>query len=478
MTHRTSGSPVSHLLPGRRRLLQAGSIGLLGAGLNDLSALPGRAADGRTVPTKSVIFVFLTGGISQQDSFDLKPDAPAEVRGEFQPIATRTPGIEICEHLPLLAGQSDKYTLVRSIGTNSNGHEQACHMLLTGRLDLPPNFSTAVVPSPNEWPSMPAQVTYATQGRNNLPPAIVLPEPSVNEVGRVRPGQYAGLLGAKYEAWHVNVAAKCTLGNGACPNCFRFDEDAFDHAAESIFDTPMLTLPEGGAGRFEGRLNLLDFVEDQQQRLEQSATLAEVDQHRQQAISVLADPTVREAFDVEQSDPVTIDRYGRNKFGLSLLMARRLSAAGVNFVQVNLGKNSSWDTHRRNFVNLKRNLLPYFDRSVSALLSDLSESGMLEDTLVIVTGEFGRTPKINKDAGRDHWGPVMTSLFAGGGVQGGRVIGATDEIGAYPIRDAQTTENLAATVYETLGIPRTAHWPDLDGRPHELYRANPIAGLV
>lgn len=478
MTRTTPGPQVSHPVPGRRSMLQAGSIGLLGLGLNDLSAARAVAADSRVVPRKSVIFVFLTGGISQQDSFDLKPEAPEEVRGEFQPIATRTPGIEICEHLPLLAGQSERYTLVRSIGTNSNGHEQACHMLLTGRLDLPPNFSTAVVPSPNEWPSIPAQVTYATHGRNNLPPAVVLPQPSVNEIGRVRPGQYAGLLGPRYEAWHVNIAAPCALGNGACPHCFRFEGTPFEHAADSIFDSPILTLPEGGAGRFQNRLELLDFVENQQRRLERTATLAEVDQHRQQAISVLADPAVRDAFDVERADPRTIDRYGRNKFGLSLLMARRLAAAGVNLVQVNLGKNSSWDTHRRNFVNLKENLLPYFDRSLSALLDDLSESGLLDETLVVVTGEFGRTPKINKDAGRDHWGPVMTSLFAGGGVRGGRVIGATDEIAAYPVRDAQTTENLAATIYDTLGIPQHAHWPDLDGRPHELYRAKPIGGLI
>lgn len=478
MTCTTSEIRVSHPVFRRRSMLQAGSIGLMGLGLNHLSALRSLADEGQVTPAKSVIFVFLTGGISQQDSFDLKPAAPAEVRGEFLPIATRTPGVQICEHLPLLAEQSERYVLVRSIGTNSNGHEQACHMLLTGRLDLPPGFSTTLVPSPNEWPSIPSQVTWATRGRNNLPPAIVLPQPSVNEVGRVRPGQYAGRLGDRYEAWHVNIAAQCPLGNGACPHCFRFDEDTFQHGADTIFDTPLLTLPEGGQVRFQGRLELLDFVENQQRRLERSATLAEVDQHRQQAISVLADPQVRDAFDVEQADPRIIERYGRNKFGLSLLMARRLSAAGVNLVQVNLGKNSSWDTHRRNFVNLKRNLLPYLDQSLSALLSDLAESGLLDETLVVVTGEFGRTPKINKDAGRDHWGPVMTSLFAGGGVRGGRVIGATDGMAAYPTDDPQTPENVAATIYETLSIPRTAHWPDLDGRPHELYRANPITGLI
>jgi uncharacterized protein (DUF1501 family) len=173
-----------------------------------------------------------------------------------------------------------------------------------------------------------------------------------------------------------------------------------------------------------------------------------------------------------------MERYGKNKFGLSLLMARRLVDAGVSMVQVNLGKNSSWDTHRRNFPNLKNNLLPYMDRAVSGLLDDLAESGLLESTLIVLTGEFGRTPKINPDGGRDHWGPVMTSLFAGAGVKGGTVIGATDKIAAEPIADRHTVENLAATILSTLDIPKDATWYDVDGRPYEVYRAEPISGLM
>ncbi len=183
-------------------------------------------------------------------------------------------------------------------------------------------------------------------------------------------------------------------------------------------------------------------------------------------------------FAVDQADARTLARYGRNKVGLSLLMAYRLVRAGVSLVQVNLGKNSSWDTHRRNFVNLKENLFPYFDRSVSALLDDLADSGLPGETLVIVTGEFGRTPRINRDAGRDHGGPVMSLLLAGGGVQGGRVVGASDRIGGQPVADRQTPENLAATLYEALGLPRDAVWHDTDGRPYELYRAAPIPGLT
>src|SRR5262249_6136845 len=201
---------------------------------------------------------------------------------------------------------------------------------------------------------------------------------------------------------------------------------------------------------------LLDDIQRQQQELERVAD--RFGRYRQQALSVLTDPRIRGAFDVENADEPTLSRYGKNKFGLSVLMARRLIEGGVNLVQVNLGKSSSWDTHRRNFVNLKDNLLPPLDQCISALLDDLSASGLLDETLVIVTGEFGRTPKINKDAGRDHWGRVNSLLLAGGGVRGGNIIGASDRIGGEPISDLQTPENLAATIYEALGIPRHSIW--------------------
>jgi hypothetical protein len=463
----------------RREMLRAGAIGLAGLGMAELAALRSLAAP--AVPrARSVIFVFLTGGLSHLDSFDLKPDAPESVRGEFRPIATRTTGVRICEHLPRLAERSDKWALVRSLATGSSGHEVACHMLLTGRLDLPVGFSIQNVPNPNEWPSLPALVNFAKEGRgrNNLPPSIVLPEPSINEAGRVRPGQYAGRLGSRWEAWHLPMATKCALGNGACPHCFRFEGTPFRHEPATIFETPSLTLPDGGGQRLSGRMGLLQNIERQRRDLERSAESQRLDRHRQQALTVLNDPRTRGAFEVEKADPRTLERYGKNKFGLSLLMAYRLVEAGVTLVQVNLGKNSTWDTHRRNFPNLKDNLFPYFDRSVSALLDDLSRSGLLRETLVIVTGEFGRTPRINRDAGRDHWGPVMSLLVAGGGIQGGRVIGATDRIGGEPIADRQTPENLAATLYAALGIRSHATWHDTDGRPYEVCRGEPIPGLM
>ena len=475
MSHPAPGAFGRRAVLSRRSMLQVGAIGSMGPTLLDTAW-----AESSTVSTaartgkKSIIFIFLNGGLSHQDSFDMKPKAPIDIRGEFQPIETATPGIQICEHLPEFAKRSNDFAFLRGVATDSNGHEQACHMLFTGRLDLPPGFSTVNVPNPDEWPSIPAQVTYAIREPGRLPPAAVLPQPSINEAARVRPGQYAGRLGTKYEAWHLDIASKCALGNGACPNCFRFDEDHFEHASPNIFEVPMLSLPEGGSRRLGQRVDLLAEVERQQRTLEMTAHAEELSRHRQQAISILADPRTRRAFEVEQSDPRILERYGRNKFGMSLLMANRLVEAGVRLVQVNLGKNSTWDTHRRNFVNLKRNLFPYFDQSVAALIDDLRESGRLDETLVVITGEFGRTPKINKDAGRDHWGPVMTSLVAGGGVRGGQVFGQSDGLAAYPIDDMVTVEQLSATMFHTLGIPRHQEWMDVDGRPHAMYRSEPI----
>lgn len=475
MQHSRSPRTGSHQT--RRSMLSVGSIGMMGLGLPQLSSWSAQGAIDHAKPPKSVIFIFINGGMSHQDSFDMKPFAPSSVRGEFQPVQTQTPGIQICEHLPMMAARTDQYAIVRSLSTDSSDHGPACHMLFTGRLDFPPGFVDQGKISPNEWPSIPSQVTYVLNDGGALPPAAILPQPSINEANAIRPGQYAGKLGTRWESWHIDIASPCALGNGACPHCFRFNGEVFEHGAPTVLNMPMLSLPEGGESRFRNRVQLLSYVERQQATLERLAMAGRLDRDRQQAVSVLADAKVRSAFDVENADPAVQQRYGRNKFGLSLLMARRLVEAGVRLVQVNLGKNSSWDTHVGNFVNLKNNLFPYADRGISALLDDLQQSGMLESTLVIVTGEFGRTPTINKDAGRDHWGPAMSSLFAGGGVRGGQCIGETDAIAAYPVTERLTPENMAATIFHTLGIREDTLWHDIDGRPHELYRARPIEDL-
>jgi len=467
----------------RRWVLKVGAVGL-GFGTTSLVARRATADESNAVapfppsskPPRSVLFIFLTGGLSHHDSFDMKPEAPTEIRGEFQPIATRTPGLQVCEYLPELAKRSEQYALLRSMHTASNQHAKACHMILTGRLDFPPGFSVNKAPSQNEWPSMPTVVTYALRNqKQKMPLAAVLPQPNINENNQFRPGQYAGRLGKQWEAWHIDIAAGCPLGNGACPECFRFDGSNFQHGAQRVFETPTLQLPTGSYPRLDGRLSLLDDFQTSQ--LASVGSVSALDTVREQAISVLADEQVRKAFGVETEDSATVERYGANKFGLSVLMGKRLIESGVRFVQVNLGKNSSWDTHQRNFPSLKNNLLPPFDRCISALLDDMSASGLLDETLVIVGGEFGRTPKINKNGGRDHWGPVNTMLFAGGGISGGTIHGASDHIGGEPTDFIQTPEDLAATIYDTLGIPQNATWRDFEGRPHEIYHGQKIKEL-
>jgi len=432
---------------------------------------------------RSVIYIFLSGGLSQLESFDLKPDAPAEIRGEFRPIATRTPGIEICEHLPLLAQRSHLWALVRSLSHGSNDHSAGHHIMLTGRSDLPSGFDPNQ-PLPGDWPSMAAVGGALTAPRNNLPPAVVLPERLIHNTGRIIPGQFAGLMGPRRDPWFIEASPFDPTAYGAYPS---FE---FDHQERPVpprtkhFQAPNLSLPEGfSRPRLSGRLRLLQCIDHQRAALDSLARNEPFDQYRQTALAMLTDVKVKAAFDVLDTDPKLLDRYGRHAFGWSLLMARRLIEAGVNLVQVNLGNNETWDTHGNMFPHLKEKLFPPTDQALSALLDDLKDSGLLDSTLIVMAGEFGRTPRISslpqyyKLPGRDHWGKVQTVLFAGGGVAGGRVVGASDKIGGFPRSDPQTPENLAATIYRALGLPSTVAWQDAQDRPHYVYRGEPIAGL-
>jgi hypothetical protein len=477
---------MHHPLFTRRTALQAGAIGLFGLGINHLAALRAAAAgsDGKSVRAKACIYIFLSGGLAQQDSFDLKPDAPAEIRGEFKPIATKTPGIQICEHLPMLAQRSDRWALVRSLTHRSNDHSAGHLIMLTGRSELPPGFNPSA-PRPSDWPSIAAIAGDLSRPRNNLPPAVVLPEKLVHYSGRVIPGQFAGLMGQQRDPWFIEASPYEPAAYGAYPT-YEFDHQQRPlPTKQRVFQAPSLSLPEGlAASRFDHRLALLKHVDRQRGYLERAANVEHFDHFRQGAISMLTDPKVRHAFDVVHAEDRIQDRYGRNAFGWSLLMARRLIEAGVNLVQVNLGNNETWDTHGNAFPHLKDKLFPPTDRAVSALLDDLHENGLLESTLVVMAGEFGRTPKIStlpqyyKLPGRDHWGAVQTVFFAGGGTRGGTVVGASDKQGGYPVADPQTPENMAATIYHSLGIPEIAMWRDATERPHHVYFGKPIAGLL
>ena len=476
-----------HPAVSRRSAIQAGGIGLLGLGSNHLAALRSAGAEDSThaagTPARSCIYIFLSGGLAQHDSFDPKPDAPDAIRGEFKPIATRTPGIEICEHLPLLAQRSHLWALVRSLTHPSSDHRAGHHIMLTGRSQVPAGFDPNA-PRPTDWPSIAAIAGEATLVRNNLPPAVCLPERLIHYSGQIIPGQFAGVMGPARDPWFVEASPYHATSYGAFPE-YHFDHQDRGDADNRVFQAPNLNLPEGLVeGRFNSRLNMLAGIDQQRRTLEQFAHTENFDRYRQGAISLLADPKVRWAFDVRGADDATQDRYGRNSFGWSLLMARRLVEVGVNLVQVNLGNNESWDTHGEAFPHLKDKLLPPTDKALSALLDDLDQSGLLSSTLIVIAGEFGRTPKIShlpqyyKLPGRDHWGAVQTVFFAGGGVRGGTIVGSSDKIGGWPASNPQSPENMAATIYNSLGIPPTAHWTDSVDRPHQIYYGEPIAGLL
>ncbi len=476
-------SPIS-----RRTMLQAGSVGLLGLGMNHVTAL--RAADvisqvPRGGTAKSVIFVFLSGGLTQHDSFDPKPDAPADIRGEFSPIATQTPGVFVCEHLPMLAARSQNWSLIRSLTTPYNEHSQGHTSILTGRTPMPLGYNP-VKPQSSDWPSIASIVGDAVPKRNNnLPPAVVLPERLIHNTGRTLPGQFGGLMGSQRDPWFIEASPYNSKSYGAYPDYeFHFVRGR-ERNHELKFQSPNLSLPEGlSRSRLTDRESLRSLLDLQRQDLERAAATASFDRHRQSAISLLTDSSVQRAFDVHNADPATLDRYGRNAFGWSLLMARQLVQAGVNLVQVNLGNNEAWDTHDNNFPLLRDCLLPPTDKGMSALLDDLQSLGLLDETLIVMIGEMGRTPKVNAanrspgcKAGRDHWGAVQTVFIAGGGTTGGVVIGASDKNGAYPAFDGQPPENLAATIYHAMGIPSIATWKDELNRPHNIYHGEPIAGL-
>lgn len=475
-------SQILHPVVPRRNLIQAGSIGLLGLSLGDLGidhANAGEAAGGR--PIRNVIYVFLSGGLSQHESLDMKPDAPDGVRGEFSPIRTATPGTTICEHLPRLAQRSRMWSLVRSLTHTRNDHGEGIHIMNTGRSDLPPGLNRNK-PQSTDYPSMLSVVGSQVTGPSGLPGTAVLPRLVTNVRHDQRPGQTAGLMGPRHDPWLIN-AAKCN-GYGACPDCFYFsNKAAFQHGKQPVWQSPNLHLPEGlSVERIDRRVKLLNAVEAGQRDLDRQLAVARHGRDRKGALSLLTSGRVRDAFDLENESPKRLDQYGRNVFGASLLMARRLVEVGVRMVQVNLGRGSTWDQHGDLFPSLKK-LLPPLDQSLAALMDDLDDRGLLSSTLVVVASEFGRTPKISKLSvyrlpGRDHWGAAQSVMLAGGGVVGGRVIGATDALGAYPIEDPHTPENFAATIYDTLGIPRTAHWHDPAGRPYPVYHARPIGGLT
>ncbi|WZO99116.1 DUF1501 domain-containing protein [Isosphaeraceae bacterium EP7] len=463
----------------RRSLLLGGGLGSLGLGLPGL--LNARAASvGTGVPTglpsiRSCIMVFYYGGPSHLDSWDPKPDAPAEIRGEFKAISTSVPGISICEHLPLTARVMHKVAIVRSMHHAMRNHDSACTETLTGR--LPPggdreNFSEV----PVSFPSHGATLSHAWKARG-LPLAHASLPYRIRNVVTV-PGQSGGFLGPGYDPLLVES----------------------DLASQS-YRAELLGLPEGIRGpRFERRRALLGHLAT----TVPGAAAESFRPYYERAFALLDSEAVRAAVDLSGEDPRVRDRYGRGlpdpprgddrgvpenngawhaagrlMRGQNLLLARRLVEAGVPFVSVydyqQQGQN--WDAHSQNFQQHKNHLLPPADRAFSALVDDLDARGLLESTLVVALGEFGRTPRINKDAGRDHWPDCYSVVMAGGGVKGGSVYGASDKIGAFPATDGVTPADLAATIFWRFGLDHTQEIKDATGRPYRLAEGEPIRGL-
>ena len=441
--------PLSNAMT-RRRWLQLGGIGLGGLALPQLL----RADDApRHAPAaRSCVLFVLHGGPSQLDVWDLKPAAPVEVRGEFQPIATTVPGMQICEHLPLLARQAHRFRIVRSMTHTAINHNAATYIVTTGQ--PPPREQIEFTPTENDFPHLGAQVALGSPGARNsdrsVPAAVSLPDP-VSDGPYTCPGQNGGFLGAAYAPFSI-------FG----------DPSADDFRVEGLGDV--------SAGRLGGRRDLLRAVDAGLGRIADDRRIEECSAYQRRAFALLTSTATRGAFDLGRESIALRDRYGRHKYGQSLLLARRLIEAGVRLVTVYWGGRVNnplphWDTHFNNNRRLRDELLPPFDQCFSAFLEDLHQRGLLESTLVVCTGEFGRTPRFGQftgngvnETGRDHWAQCYSLVLAGGRQGGGRVLGRSDRFAAYPAADPYTPQDLAATLLHALGIDPAQELRDALGR--------------
>jgi hypothetical protein len=461
----------------RRRVLQAGGAGLLGLSLPKLLAAEQQQAPvawGKRRRAKSVIFLFLFGGPSQLETFDLKPEAPSKIRGPFKPIACRTPGLLIGEHLPRMAAISDKFCVIKTMTHSYNDHSGAGHYIQTGhRWQVPVGggFSAGT----KDWPSMGSVAEYLSlrqrdRGTRGLPNYFVLPNwlGSLQEKGQYRrPGQYAGWLGRAYDPLNTNIRKKDLKDNPYWRDC---SDDELKFEIQGLVGRQEISLQ-----RLSGRRSLLQQL-DTQLRSVDSRRVASFDQFKQRAFDLVTSQRTRRALDIKGEPAKLRDTYGRHLYGQSCLMARRLVEAGVRFVTVHYDcvDGYSWDSHRSSH-HLQRHLIPTFDQACSALIDDLDDRGLLNETLVVAVGEMGRTPKANDKWGRGHWSTLFPAVLAGAGVRGGMVYGQSDKLAEYPIEKPTSPEDLAATIYAALGIDPEIRLPDAQGRPvHIVQDGTPI----
>jgi hypothetical protein len=441
----------------RREILQVGALGALGISLADVERAHAAGAAPIAPSARSVIMIFNCGAPSHHDLWDMKPDAPAEIRGIFKPISTNVAGIQVSELMPKLAQRADRYAIVRSVYHKQFSHNSGMFNSIVGQPY--PRDSTLINPSRNDHPSFGTLVGWLARRdgyKKQVPPYVITPAPHCDSTVYLTPGQYGGMLGAEHDPFVLNTD----------PN-------------SANFKVPNLELALGvNVDRLQHRRALLERMDTGLRALEERP-LQDLDTAQSRAFSLVTSDAVRKAFDLGQEPQKVRDRYGRHTWGQSHLLARRLVEAGSRFVTTVNGQSIIWDTHLDNFNRLKNRLVPPMETAFVALLDDLSERGLLDSTLVVWIGDFGRTPKINADAGRDHWPHCYSVVLAGGGIRGGQVVGESDATGGYPVTRAVTPADIHATVFHALGydVERT-FFPALDGRPMPLSTGQPILELL
>lgn len=445
----------------RRSVLTAGASGLLGLGLSQLLSNQASAAASDAPgfgKAKRCIFLFMWGGPSQLDTFDLKPNAPDNIRGPFKPIATKVPGLQICEHFARLSPLMDKLAVIRSLAHDDPAHLSSGHATVTGQL-APVLKSDKDPPSSKDSPHLGSVVSRLFPAPPSLPSFVMLPwkayHPSAP--GGQAPGQHGGWLGPTFDPLLV----------GGDPS-------------DAKWQVPALKLQDGVSPELlANRFALLQELDAQRGELERAAEVARLTGHQAKAVNLLSSSEVRQAFDLSQESAATRDRYGRNIHGQCVLLARRLVERGVPIVNVNWHNDGQnfWDTHGNNFNRLQKDLIPPADQALAALLTDLSERGLLDDTVVAWVGEFGRKPQISGGTGREHWPYCYNGLLAGGGIAGGAVYGASDAHAAYPASNPVSPQDYAATMLHALGVPHDQTLASADTRPHRVYGGKPIEAL-
>ena len=451
----------------RREVMRIGGLSLLGLSLPKL--LAAREASPLDIPptdktfgrAKNVIFLYLAGGPPQHETFDPKPDAPMEIRGPFSPIRTNVPGIHFCELLPRSAALADKIAIVRSMATDDNTHSSSSYWVLTGYKYRGRNARTI---QPTDWPYV-GSIIKRYKPSDSLPPLSSVWIPDIMRLNEnVTPaGQTGGFMGSQWD-----------------PDCFVGDPSQSGYEVDGLEKTDISPL------RMKSRQHLLKEVGRHFDAVQRGAAVQIYDKFQQQAFELVTSGKSREAFAIEKEPAIVRERYGANRWGQCVLLARRLVEAGVRLVHVqwprepgdNAVDNPLWDTHAQNADRLEDVLCPQFDVGFSALIEDLDQRGLLDETLVVAIGEFGRTPKINKKGGRDHWGPVFSFAMAGAGIGGGQTFGASDKRGAYPVKDRVEPGDLTATIFHLVGIDYQSTFVDRADRPHRLTEGEPMYKLL